>query len=339
MILEKVLSTTKYVVQNSQDIKINQEKIKILAQKLVKTKLPTWNKKYHFSGSPADTIQYFFLLDGLNFSFFATKNEKRWQINYNNEKISGYFALSCALKKAIAKYPILDSHFAANIPLKTFKEIVAGKNQAPLLLKRWQILKQVNQTLLKKYDGKAINLVKKANHSADKLVELILADFPCFRDITTYKDKKIYMLKRAQIFAGDVWGCLNGKGLGYFRDINKLTCFADYKIPQILHYFGVLEYSSKLLQKIKNQALIKPGSIEEIEIRANTIWAIELIKKEMAKPFGAAQGRPFGTPTVSRAEPAQGRHLPAFQIDWLLWTMAKKIKMPMSHHHTRTIYY
>jgi len=79
-----------------------------------------------------------------------------------------------------------------------------------------------------------------------------------------------------------------------------------------------LEYSPTLLKKIKNETLLATGSSEEVEIRANTIWAIEKIKQTLSK---------------------QGRELPAFQIDWILWNLSQKIKMPIPYHKTKTIYY
>ena len=37
-----------------------------------------------------------------------------------------------------------------------------------------------------------------------------------------------------------------GKGLGEFHDIDKLTMFADYRVPVVLRDLGVLKYSKEL---------------------------------------------------------------------------------------------
>jgi len=39
--------------------------------------------------------------------------------------------------------------------------------------------------------------------------------------------------KRCQILVGDIWACYEGKGLGYFQDIDSLTMFADYRYVNI----------------------------------------------------------------------------------------------------------
>lgn len=53
----------------------------------------------------------------------------------------------------------------------------------------------------------------------------------------------------------DVWACCGGQGLGEFSDIDDLTAFADYRIPQSLVWMGVLEYSESLLKTLKSSKL------------------------------------------------------------------------------------
>ena len=318
--LKKVLSTTQYVTEHSRQVKINQTAVERLAKKIKSQPLPAWDTTIHSAGRPQETAQYIFLLDSLNFCFWADKGKPRWTITHGSKQVNGYFALALALKKALKKYPILNANFLAKISHQDLADIFASSNgqTIPLFENRLAIARQIGQVLAKKYSGQASNVVKAADKSADKLIELILRDFPSFRDTAVFGGKKIYLLKRAQILTADIWGALGGQGLGKFKDIDQLTCFADYKIPQILHCFGVLEYSPQLLRKIKNETLIIAGSQEEVEIRANTIWAVEMLKKDLAK---------------------LGRHLPSFQIDWILWNMSQKVKMPTPYHKTRTIYY
>ena len=100
---------------------------------------------------------------------------------------------------------------------------------------------------------------------------------------------------------------------------DELTAFADYKVPQILRKFGILEYSKNLAEKIDNKIEILRGSDEEIEIRANTIWAIELATRIIKKQF----------PQVN-----------AFMVDRFFWFKGQQ-KSPddKPYHRTRTIWY
>jgi hypothetical protein len=69
-------------------------------------------------------------------------------------------------------------------------------------------------------------LVQQANNSAAGLVTLLVDRFPCFRDEGRFEKKPVQFLKRAQIFAADLWAACGGQGHGRFDDIDKLTMFA-----------------------------------------------------------------------------------------------------------------
>ena len=64
-----------------------------------------------------------------------------------------------------------------------------------------------------------------------------------FQDHTIYDGVQVFFYKRAQILVGDIWGAFKGQGLGKFEDIDKITMFADYRVPQILLELDILVYS------------------------------------------------------------------------------------------------
>jgi hypothetical protein len=100
--------------------------------------------------------------------------------------------------------------------------------------------------------------------------------------------------------------------------LNELTAFADYKLPQLLRNVGILRYAVPLAEKIDNQVPLAAGSEEEVEIRGNTVWAVELMGQELD---------------------ALGLRLPSYQIDWMLWYASQDSKHMKPYHRTRTIYY
>ena len=79
----------------------------------------------------------------------------------------------------------------------------------------------------------------------------------------------------------------------------------------------IFEYSKELANKIDNFIIIPEGSDEEVEIRANTVYASDLLCKEVNKH-------------------RKDRIIPA-NIDEYLWLEGKKSKKP--RHFTRTIFY
>jgi hypothetical protein len=279
-------------------------------------------------------IDYLVVLDTLNFCFWIRGG--RWSINYNGEQHNGYFALSLALKEYFEKYQErLDWDYFSRISFREFSEILQGGANLMFLKKRWQILRAVAAVLIKKYGGGADEFIASANGSAAKLVEKTHKELPSFDDAAAYGGRKIYFLKRAQILAVDIHAALNpvrnrarpgraisngvnGSGLGRLDDLDYFTAFADYKLPQILRHYRVLEYSPRLRDKIDKQILIPAGSREEVEIRAAIVWVVEYLKDELEK---------------------LGRKFYAFEIDWILWNKSREEKIDKPYHLTKTIFY
>ena len=64
-------------------------------------------------------------------------------------------------------------------------------------------------------------------------------------------------------------------------DYSHLVGCSDYKIPQVMRGLGILEYSNKLSNIIDNKKEIEVNSEYEVEIRANMLVAIDLIKEKL----------------------------------------------------------
>jgi hypothetical protein len=88
-----------------------------------------------------------------------------------------------------------------------------------------------------------------------------------------YEGLPIPFLKRAQITAAD----LHRSGIARFIDIDQLTIFADNLVPHVLRIDGVLRYEEALARRIDAGELLPYGSLEEIEIRACALHAVELL--------------------------------------------------------------
>ncbi len=318
----QVLETTKYVVERSRYIDINKDKIKELAENWAKEKIkiPGWNYDYHFFDNSWQTCEYLFVLDSLNFCFWSKEPADKWRIKYQNSYLDGYFALSYSLKKAVEEGLIeFAPDFIAKMSYRDFGNIFAGRGALPFLKERFRILKENYKILDRKYDGKFINLIDKCRGNAIELALEVVKNFPSFRDEAMFNGRKIRFYKRAQILAGDLYASFGNRKWGKLKNLDKLTIFADYKIPQILRGHGILEYSRDLAKKVDNKKIISAGSREEVEIRANAIWAVEFLKQEFKK---------------------KGIKLRSFEIDWILWNKAQKDDIKLKPYHlTKTIYY
>lgn len=312
--------TTLEVVRKAQQVKINPEKIRKVAEEWVrkKVKVPPWPEKYHLkTNNSRKALDYLILLDALNFCFW-NKNGKVWKIQYKGREYSGYFALSLVLRDFFERNSDKGNlDYFSKISFGDFKEILQGGENLQFLKKRHEISMAVSKFIIGKYVT-SDNFVKSAKQNLSLLVSKIYKELPFFNDAAYCRGRKIYFLKRAQILGGDIMGFFKNKGLGYFKDPEYLTAFPDYKLPQILRHFGILEYSDKLKQKIKNKILIPKNSLAEIEIRSCTIWAVEFLREELSK---------------------RGKNFYSFEIDWILWNQSQNKKMQESYHLTQTIFY
>ena len=152
------------------------------------------------------------------------------------------------------KIDITNPKYYVNITEAELSEILKsddGLTPCPLLKERVQCLHEVGQKLIDNYEGNFANCIKAGNKSAVSLLDLVVKEFPCFRDEAVYMGQSVSIYKRAQILIGDIWACYRAEGLGYFGDINKITMFADYRVPQVLVHFGTLKYSEELLKVLR----------------------------------------------------------------------------------------
>jgi len=133
-------------------------------------------------------------------------------------------------------------------------------------------------------DHAVVRLIERADKSAGRLVNLLVTHFPSsFRDEARFDGRRVKLFKRAQIFVADLWAALNAGGLGEFGDVDHLTMFPDYRVAQMLYGLGVLSYSPPLDYRVNNGIPIDSGHSWEVQIRGCSIWAVELLRREIVK--------------------------------------------------------
>ncbi|HWE10224.1 MAG TPA: queuosine salvage family protein [Solirubrobacteraceae bacterium] len=133
-----------------------------------------------------------------------------------------------------------------------------------------------------------------------------LGEWECFADCSRYGPRRVPFLKRAQIAAAD----LNRAGVARFGDLHGLTMFADNLVPHVLRLDGVLRFEPDLVARIERGELIRHDSVEEIEIRACAVHAVELLV--------AAAGPDATT---------------AAEVDQLLWERGQEPRYKASPRH------
>lgn len=335
-----VLSSTREVVLHARAVQIELQQIRQLARLLVTARQknapgpspasvytfvePAWPAHYHFFDGTERTVNWMLLLDALNFCFWGEKDQPRWQIVYRGEILNGYWAEAAALRRAVEeKRPVWEAGYLSNIDQAELAEIFRGPSAdapgIPLFAERLRAAREVGQVLLARFDGQFSRLIEQARQSGVQLAVLLAEHFSSFRDVATYNQQEVRFFKRAQICVADLHSAFNGESWGTFSDLNALTIFADYKLPQVLRHCGALVYTAELAGRVDNQEELAAGSTEEIEIRAATIWACELVRREIVRLVE--------------------QPITAAQIDQLLWHLGQDATAMQPYHRVRTIYY
>ncbi|CAK7212995.1 hypothetical protein SCUCBS95973_001649 [Sporothrix curviconia] len=335
-----VLEGAEHVYDNAIDVALDMRSCKnaaeaIHSQMKAKNYTPsTWAEhELHPKTRDESTVAFIFTMDLLNFSFWSERSEAdRFGIDYRGKKWTGYWSLVAALQRALEEdIPITSSDFWQSedecdmaLMRKVFRSV--SDEEMPLLAERLACLRVAGQVLYEKYGCSVVNVVKAAGGSATKLVNILARDFSCFRDefSSEGRRKPVRFLKRAQILVAELWACFDGQGYGEFRDINKLTMFADYRVPQILHSMGCLYYSPPLLTAIQAKQTIESGCSWEMQLRGCSIWCVELIRREIMRQHPEAK-------------------VNAILIDFFLYDTMKELeaagKDEIPHHRTRSIWY
>lgn len=120
--------------------------------------------------------------------------------------------------------------------------------------------------------------------------------------------------------------------------------FADYRVPQALYHFHCLQYSSELLAILDRSEILPYGSPLEVEIRGNSIWSVELIRRRILEliedELVAKQA------SVAEEEMPKMMTVNAILIDFFIWDFAKAAQLdltlgqrPVKVHRTRSVFY
>lgn len=317
-----VLDSTLPVVEMARHVWIDERAIETLCQNWLEGKVesPAWDERYHWSDGTIRTATAILVLDAWNFSFWPDPGKPKWRVKYKGKTLNGYMALAASVKRAIEEgYDLYDPESLAALTMKDVKKIFRGQGEIPLLAKRLEHAREVGRRLLEKWDGDFSNMLRAAEGSAVSLTELIVETFPSFDDTAIYRGREVKLYKRAQILPVDLMGGMKDEPLVQFHDIDRLTAFADYKIPQVLEAHGVLRYSPDLEALLERQEGLGTGDPREVEIRAAMIWAVELIRRSLQ---------------------AMGRSTPPFELDWMLWNLGQEpVENERPYHRTRTVFY
>jgi hypothetical protein len=318
-LIEQVRTSCRAVAQRATHVRINYDQIGHYAASVPVDQAisPELDPHIHYLDQGDATVAYILILDTINFgSGYFPHLRKR-------PGMSGYFSIAASLTDFFKSQGPPSAERLTQLSSGECTRMLGQDPDNKIIQELMQLfaaaLNELGKYLIANFGGDYIELVKAADASAENLVTL-LVKMPFFNDVAPYDDLNVHFYKRAQLTAADLSIALKGKGLGFFRDLHKITMFADNLVPHVLRMDEVLLYDKNLAARIDSEKLIPSGSREEVEIRACALHAVEL----MAKALKEAR---HGVSPVG--------------LDYVLWNRGQQpyYKNVKPRHRTRTVFY
>ena len=327
-VFDRIRSACADVAADARHVTVDVDRIDAVAGRLATEEeltMPAIDARRHVVGEPGITVAYFVTLAAVNFgSGYFPRLRK-------SPGMSGYFTIASRLTDRFRASGALTADALAGASPEACAEIFGQSLDDPairelmtLFARAWNAL---GRDLIDRYDGDFLGLIEAAGASAARLVEL-LSRQPFFDDIAHYHGRPVPMFKRSQLLASDLDLALAGRDAGRFDDLDagrfddldRLTIFADNLVPHVLRLDGILAYAAPLAAAIEREEPIPAGSDEEIEIRACSIHACELLRAAIAR---------------------RGRSITSRQLDQMLWHRGQRpdVKGAGKRHRTRTVFY
>jgi len=248
--------------------------------------------RHYLEGSRAEVAAYLLTLDAVNFGsgWFPTLRKRAGS--------SGYFTVAWALADRFRAHgPWTPAQLRA-LRTDEVAETLGQPRDHELMALYAQALRALGRFL---GERDALAVARGARGSGQALAAELAGSMALFADRGFYK--------RAQIVPAN----LALAGVARFRDLHRLTIFADNLVPHVLRCDGVLRLDPDLAAHIDSGRLL-PAGRREREIRACAVHACALI----AARAGASE----------------------HELDNWLWSRGQAPEYKaLPRHRTRTVYY
>lgn len=304
---EEILCSINELISDLQYIFIDKSRIEQIIPYLSGVNKTHWDSEFVFNDETQRSVNYLALFSSLSFFYWP---KPKWHIAHESKTLDGSYALFYALKRAIENgQDITNAKYLKNLPYDTFEVILMGDNHTtiPLLKERYQIAREIGNVLEDKFGGQFSNLFSDGSYDANKINKLLVENFDCFKDKHCFNGKEIKFYKKSQEVLTLISEQFYGDKYGAIQNLSDLAASSDYKLPQILNAWGILQYNNSLDQMIEQHVPINEDSREYLEIRSATIYICELIVEEFK---------------------SQNLYISAHELSNLLWIVTQDMPLP-----------
>lgn len=314
----RILADT--LMANPQYVRLNSDRAREVAQALkdYDISIPRWDfdPLFHPRVDDFESVCLFNLLfNSVNYCYFDQDRKK-----FQDGELSGSSLVCARLTERWEE--IKDPYFLAQIDENyLLSELFRADRPISLVKERTIALRELGAFLNANVDFSFTRLFQKYKDNAYFVSQYIPVMLPSWRDP---------FFKRSQLFVGMTYGRFQDWSDKPIDDdsLSDLTIFADYRVPQTLIAMGVIEPRPQLLTRLHRMEFLQSGSQQELELRAASIAAADLITENLKSLVDEGVN--------------------SLNTDFLLWSASKRgAEMPVglftrewpNHHYTMTTDY
>jgi hypothetical protein len=258
--------------------------------------LPPWDDPAFAAVSDARAVAWLVAYNAINFCYWPDRGP-RWFVAIDGVEV-GRDDEALAVMALLARAPVDDPGWLETVDVGALLAPAPGAGALPMLAERERALRELGAAI-RAHGPPASWLATSAVETTLRLAERLVS----------WDDRRgdLRFLKRAQLCVAMIHGKLGGAP---FSDVERLTAFADYRLPQILRGLGVLRLDPELAEAVERGDELPAGSPAEVALRAAAVDGAE------------------------RLTEATG--LSSLVIDHFLWrtAVARQAQLP-PHHRTR----
>lgn len=277
---DRVRAACAQVAARAHHVQIAHERITTYAAALpAAVDVPGLDPEAHYTEGPRETVIAFVLcIDAINFG------SGWWPTISKRPHRSGYLTMASGLTDRFRSHGAWPAAALGRIDTGEIAEVLGQDPGHELMALFAAALRDLGAHVRDDAGGRYERIVDEARGSAVALATR-LAGWDCFADVSPYQELQVPFFKRAQITASD----LQLAGVAQFRDLDRLTAFADNLVPHVLALDGVLTLDPALAARIEDGTLLIHNSPEEVELRACALHTVELLAAACDHQLSPAQ--------------------------------------------------
>ena len=308
-----------YVSENFDSVEIVPSRIKEISSEFAKEnfEVPSFDYYNYPERGFGKINNYFAAFNAINF-YFSDK-QGRFSIKRDDKEILGSSAAAMIMTENKSFFS--DAEELKELDNLTFDFLFTGSDGRKIPRSDWRVnhLNEFGTVLSSKYGGSIDNLVEDSNHllfdNGKGFVERMMNEFDSYHDVSSYKEKTIHFAKRAQLLAGMIHGRAVAEGGKGFSDIDNLSVYADYVLPMIFQFWGLLKIPQSAEKNIEAGKYFERESAFEVEYRAATIRIADLMVNE-----------------INKLRPADEK-INNMMLDTYLWGLGRKLRKDYNLKH------